>query len=258
MLLAIDVGNTNIVAGIFEGEKLKAKCRFRTEKDYTGDEFQTRMAGLFKGSGISFADIKEVVVSSVVPHIGITIDSFSYKCFGCSPLWVDASSAPNLTVLYREPAAIGADRIVNAVAAFNKYGTDLIVIDLGTATTFDAVSGNGEYLGGAISPGIKTAAEALFLNASQLPQFELSDPPEVVIGTDTVSSMKSGIIYGYACLVDGMVRMMGKEMDKTPMVIATGGLATLMLDVCETIKTVEPDLTLEGLYIIGQGSGLHS
>ncbi|WDN90192.1 type III pantothenate kinase [Desulfosarcina sp. BuS5] len=258
MLLAIDVGNTNIVAGIFEGDKLKVKWRFRTEKDSTEDEFQTRMAVFFEKSGISFADIKEVVVSSVVPSIGITIDSFCYKCFACSPLWVDASSAPNLTVLYREPAAIGADRIVNAVAAFNKYGTDLIVIDFGTATTFDAVSGNGEYLGGAISPGIKTAAEALFLNASQLPRFELSDPPEVVIGTDTVSSMESGIIYGYACLVDGMVRLIGEEMDKTPMVIATGGLATLMLDVCEIIKTVEPDLTLEGLCLIGKGSGLHS
>lgn len=258
MLLAIDVGNTNIVAGIFESDKLKAKWRFRTEKDSTEDEFQTRMAGLFKESGISFADIKEVVVSSVVPPIGITIDSFCYKCFGCSPLWVDASSAPNLTVLYKEPAAIGADRIVNAVAAFNKYGTDLIIIDFGTATTFDAVSGNGEYLGGAISPGIKTAAEALFLNASKLPRIELSDPPGMVIGDDTVSSMKSGIIYGYACLVDGMVRLIGEEMDKSPMVIATGGLATLMSDVCETIKTVEPDLTLEGLCLIGKGSDLHS
>jgi type III pantothenate kinase len=258
MLLAIDVGNTNIVAGIFEGDKLKIQWRFRTEKDSNEDEFQTRMAGFFEESGISFADIKKIVVSSVVPSMDMIIDSFCHKCFASSPLWVDASSASNLTVLYREPAAIGADRIVNAVAAFNKYRTDLIIIDFGTATTFDAVSGNGEYLGGAISPGIKTAAEALFLNAFQLPRFELSNPPEAVIGNDTASSMKSGIIYGYACLVDGMVRLIGEEMDTTPMVIATGGLATLMLDVCETVKTVEPDLTLEGLCLIGKGAGLYS
>jgi len=250
MLLAIDAGNTNIVAGIFEEAKLKTKWRFRTDKAFTEKELQILMTALFKKSGISFRDIKKAIISSVAPLAGAAINSFCYKSLGCSPLWVDADAALNLTVLYKDPTAIGADRIVNAVAAFNKYATDLIIIDFGTATTFDAVSGKGEYRGGAISPGIKTAAEALFLKASKLPRIELSNPPQKVIGIDTVSSMQSGIIYGYACLVDGMVGLMAQEMDQTPTVIATGGLAPLMLDLCKTIKIIEPDLTLEGLYII--------
>jgi len=252
MLLAIDAGNTNIVVGIFNDAKLKKQWRFKTEKNSGIDELHIRMSDIFNDSGISFSEIKRTVIASVVPSINFAIDSFCYQYLDCPPLWVDADSAPILTVLYKAAAAIGADRIVNAVAAFHKYKTNLIVIDFGTATTFDAVSGAGEYLGGAISPGIKIAAEALFLNTSKLPRVDLADPPEKIIGHDTVTSMKSGIIYGYACLVDGMVRLIGNEMDKSPLVIATGGLSMLMCDVCKSITTVEPDLTLEGLYIIGQ------
>ncbi|MBL0716782.1 MAG: type III pantothenate kinase [Desulfosarcina sp.] len=251
MLLAIDAGNTNIVVGIFDGAELKKQWRFRTEKNLRVDELHTRMSGFFNELGISFSEIKKTVIASVVPSINPAINSFCYKYLACSTLWVDAASASRLTVLYKD-AAIGADRIVNAVAAFHKYKTDLIVIDFGTATTFDAVSGTGEYLGGAISPGIKIAAEALFLNTSKLPRVDLADPPEKVIGYDTVSSMKSGTIYGYGCLVDGMIQLIGNEMNQKPLVIATGGLSTLMRDVCKTIKTVEPDLTLEGLYIMGK------
>lgn len=252
MLLAIDVGNTNIVTGIFDGARLKIKWRFRTKKRTTINEFTARMSALFEDSGIIFSDIKKTVIASVVPDIDIIINSFCSQYLTDSPLWVDAASASRLTVHYKNPAAIGADRIVNVVAAFNKYRTDLIVIDFGTATTFDAVSKTGDYLGGAISPGIKTASEALFANTSKLPRIELADPPAHVIGNDTVSSMKSGIIYGYASLVDGMIKLMGNEMAKIPLVIATGGLSTLMCSVCKTIKKVEPDLTLEGLYLIGQ------
>ena len=254
MLLAIDAGNTNIVVGIFDGAKLKKQWRFKTEKNSGIDELHTQLFGIFNDSGISFSEIKKTVIASVVPSIHPAINSFCYKYLACSPLWVDADSTSILTVLYKATTALGADRIVNAVAAFHKYKTDLIVIDFGTATTFDAVSMAGAYLGGVISPGIKIAAEALFLNTSKLPRIDLADPPEKVIGHDTVSSMKSGIIYGYACLVDGMVRLIENEMDKSPLVIATGGLSMLMCDVCKTIKTVEPDLTLEGLYIIGQES----
>jgi type III pantothenate kinase len=155
-----------------------------------------------------------------------------------------------MPILYKNPAEVGADRIVNGIAAFKKYGTSLIVVDFGTATTFDAISENGEYLGGAISPGIGIASEALFREASKLPRVEIFLPPETVIGKDTISSIKSGIIFGYAGLVDGIVRRMKTEMGTDPKVIATGGLARLLFDVSETIEAVEPALTLEGLRII--------
>jgi type III pantothenate kinase len=162
-------------------------------------------------------------------------------------------SASILPIRYKNPSEVGADRIVNAVAAFQKYQTSLVVIDFGTATTFDAISEQGEYLGGAISPGIMIASEALFMKASKLPRVEIFVPPEKVIGKDTANSIKAGIIFGYAGLVDGMVRRMKTEMNSTPRVIATGGLAELMYQVSETIEVVEPDLTLEGLRIISNG-----
>ena len=178
------------------------------------------------------------------------LDSFCRKYLGHAPHWVDARSAPKLPIRYKNPSEVGADRIVNAVAAFHKYQTSLIVIDFGTATTFDAISEKGEYLGGAISPGIMISSEALFIKASKLPRVEIFIPPESVIGKDTSSSIKAGIIYGYAGLVDGMVKRMKAEMGTNPQIIATGGLAGLMCQVSETIEVVEPNLTLEGLRII--------
>jgi len=178
------------------------------------------------------------------------LDSFCRKYLGHAPYWVDATSVSDVSIRYNNPSEIGADRIVNAVAAFDKYKTSLVVIDFGTATTFDAISEKGEYLGGAISPGIMIASEALFMKASKLPRVEIFIPPENVIGKDTASSIKSGIIYGYAGLIDGMVKRMKAEMGSNPKIIATGGLAELMHQVSESIEVVEPALTLEGLRLI--------
>ena len=179
---------------------------------------------------------------------------FCRKYLGRPPVWVDPAAYRGMPNLYRNPAEVGADRIVNAVAAFHKYRQSLIIIDFGTATTFDSISDKGEYLGGAISPGIIIASEALFLKASRLPRVEILKQPKTAVGKDTAGSIQSGIIYGYAGLVDGMVRRIRKEMGTNPKVIATGGLAPLMRDVCESIETVEPLLTLDGLRIIAAES----
>ncbi len=181
------------------------------------------------------------------------LEAFCRKYMGHAPHWVDFKSVSDLMpIRYLNPAEVGADRIVNAVAAYRKYETGLIVIDFGTATTFDAISEKGEYLGGAIAPGVMVASEALFKSASKLPRVELYDPPEKVVGRDTINSIKSGVIYGYAGLVDGMVNRMVKEMGGRPRIIATGGLARFMKDISETIESVEGSLTLEGLLIISK------
>jgi type III pantothenate kinase len=180
------------------------------------------------------------------------LDTFCRKYLGHAPLWVDARTCAGMPIHYRNPDEVGADRIVNAVAAYEKYRTSLIIIDFGTATTFDAISAQGEYLGGAISPGIHIASEALFQKASKLPRVEIFKPPSQVIGKDTAGSIKSGIIFGYAGLVDGMVRRMAAEMGGQPKVIATGGLAPLMQNVSETIEAVDGALTLEGLRLIAE------
>lgn len=252
MILVIDVGNTNTVLGIFNGEELIKDWRIRTERNVTEDEFSVLVTGLFSGSNIPFHAIGKIIISSVVPPMAKALDTFSRKYLGKAPHWVDAKSAAGMPILYSNPAEVGADRIVNAVAAYHKYKTSLIVIDFGTATTFDAISEKGEYLGGAISPGIMIAAEALYRETSRLPRVEIIAAPKYVIGKETENSIKSGIIFGYAGLVDGMVRRLKAEMETTPKVIATGGLATLMHDVAETIEAIEPDLTLRGLRIISE------
>ena len=250
MLLVIDIGNTNTVIGVYDGRHLVKDWRIRTERRTTADEFNVLAANLFSEGNISSEKIGKTIISCVVPPMVTILDSFCRKYLGHAPYWVDAMSVPNLPIRYKNPSEVGADRIVNAVAAFHKYQTSLVVIDFGTATTFDSISEKGEYLGGAISPGIMIASEALFMKASKLPRVEIFIPPESVIGKDTASSIKSGIIFGYAGLVDGMVRRMKIEMHTTPRVIATGGLAELMYQVSETIEVVEPALTLEGLRII--------
>jgi type III pantothenate kinase len=180
------------------------------------------------------------------------LEAFCRKYLNLEPHWVDAKSYGKMPILYDNPAEVGADRIVNAVAAYSKYGAALIVIDFGTATTFDVISAKGEYLGGAISPGIMISAEALFAHASKLPRVEVFKPPRSVAGKNTADSIKSGIIYGYAGLVDGMVKRLSKEMGAKAKVLATGGLAPLMAGVCETIEEVDESLTLEGLRIISE------
>jgi len=225
--------------------------RIHTDTHITEDEFSVFAIHMFSEINISPENVSKIVISCVVPPMITILNSFCRKYFGCDPYWVDAKSVPGMPIRYTNPGEVGSDRIVNAVAAFHQFKTSLIVIDFGTATTFDAVSEQGEYLGGAISPGIHIASEALYMKASKLPKVEIFEPPERVIGTDTAGSIKSGIIYGYAGLVDGMVKRMKKEMGTNPKIIATGGLSQLMYKVSETIESIEPDLTLEGLRIIG-------
>jgi type III pantothenate kinase len=250
MLLVIDVGNTNTVMGIYDGRSLVRDWRIRTEKNTTEDEFNFLVSGLFARDRIEASQVTETIISSVVPPMVNILDAFCRKYLNHAPVWVDAKTAAGMPILYSNPREVGADRIVNAVGAYAKYPRSLIIIDFGTATTFDAVSEDGAYLGGAICPGIMISAEALFMKASKLPRVEIFAPPEHVIGKDTAGSIQSGIIFGYAGLVDGIVRRMAREMDTSPMVIATGGLAPLMAGVSETIRVVEGDLTLEGLRLI--------
>ena len=258
MLLVIDVGNTNTVIGVYKGETLIRDWRIRTERNTTEDEFNILANNLFSAGGIKVEEIKDTIISCVVPPMVTFLDKFCRKYLGHAPHWVDAKSSAGMPILYSNPNEVGADRIVNAVAAFHKYQTSLIVIDFGTATTFDTISEKGEYLGGAISPGIKIAAEALFQNASKLPRVEIFTRPERAIGKDTAGSMQAGIIFGYAGLVDGIVRRISAEMETTPRIIATGGLADLMAGVCDTIEEVAPSLTLEGLRIIYEKNSLGS
>ena len=250
MLLVIDVGNTNTVIGVYDGKALVQNWRIRTERRTTEDEFNILAKNLFHEGNVASKNITKTIISCVVPPMVTILDSFCRKYLGHAPLWVDAASSPKLPIRYKNPSEVGADRVVNAVAAFHKYRTSLIVIDFGTATTFDAISEKGEYLGGAISPGIMIASEALFIKASKLPRVEIFIPPKSVIGKDTASSIKAGIIFGYAGLVDGMVKRMNNEMGTHPKIIATGGLADLICQVSETIEVVEPNLTLEGLRLI--------
>ncbi|VEN75473.1 Type III pantothenate kinase [Candidatus Desulfarcum epimagneticum] len=255
MLLVIDVGNTNTVMGVYDDSRLVCGWRIRTEKNATEDEFNLLLKGLFSGSDIRLSQVKKTIISSVVPSMAMILNAFCLKYMGREPFWVNARSAAAwMPILYKNPSEVGADRIVNSVAAFHKYRKGMVIIDFGTATTFDAVSEKGEYLGGAISPGIAVSSEALFNKASKLPRVELLKLPDRVVGRETSESIQAGIIFGYAGLVDGIVRRMKKELGGDPFVIATGGLAPLMEKASETILSVEPDLTLEGLRIIGEGS----
>ncbi|MFO8049508.1 MAG: type III pantothenate kinase [Desulfosudaceae bacterium] len=250
MLLVIDIGNTNTVIGLFEEDRLICSWRLRTEKNTTEDELSVLVANLFSGAGIAFKSVTKTIISSVVPPIERIYANFCKKYLQREPLWVKATTYPDMPIRYANPSEVGADRIVNAVAAYQKYKTRLIVVDFGTAITFDLVSEKGEYLGGAIAPGLAIASEALFKNASKLPRVDLLTPPPVVMGRDTAESIKSGIIFGYAGLVDGIVSRLQLETGGPCPVIATGGLAGLIAEVSTAIETVEPELTLEGLRII--------
>lgn len=254
MLLVIDVGNTNTVIGIFKENVLIEDWRIKTIRDTTADEVNVLIKALFSDSEvINKKDIKKILISSVVPPAVPILNAFCKKHLNLVPIWITPDLVRSLMpVLYKNPDEVGADRIVNAIAAYNKYKTSLIVVDFGTATTFDVISAKGEYIGGAISPGIAISSEALFQKASRLPRVEIFQPTDKVIGRDTIESIKSGIIYGYASLVDGMVERMKKEMNFSPVTIATGGLSPLISSVSEKIDHVEESLTLEGLRIISQ------
>ena len=251
MLLVIDVGNTNTVIGIYDGDTLKHDWRIRTTRNSTADEFNILANALFLDKGINRKNIDKTIISSVVPSSVPILNAFCEKYLNLTPLWINSDSVKKLMpFLYNNPNEVGADRIVNAVAAYDKYKTSLIIIDFGTATTFDAISEKGEYLGGAIVPGIMISSDALFQKASRLPRVEIFEAPEKIIGKDTIESIKSGIIHGNASMVDGMVERMAKEMDSSPRILATGGLAPLISGISKTIEKVEQTLTLDGLKII--------
>ncbi len=253
MLLVIDVGNTNTVIGVYKNETLAQDWRIRTVRETTADEFNILARALFADKGIQLTDISKVVISSVVPSSVRILNAFCENYLGLTPLWINAASVKKLMpILYSNPNEVGADRIVNAVAAYEKYKKALIIIDFGTATTFDAITEKGEYLGGAICPGVVISSEALFQRASRLPRVEMLKAPDRVIGDDTIESIKSGIIFGNAAMVDGMVDRMKQEMNTTPMILATGGLAPLIAEVSNAIESVDLALTLEGLKIISR------
>jgi type III pantothenate kinase len=250
MLFCMDVGNTNIVLGLSRGNEILYHWRIRTEKDVTADELGVLVANLFRNANLSLQTVRDVIVSCVVPSLLYTLQEFSRIYFGVKPLVVGPGIKTGMPIKYDNPKEVGADRIVNAVGAFEKYRTGLVVVDFGTATTFDYVSEEGAYMGGAIAPGILISCEALFQKASKLPRVEIFARPKTVIAKDTISSMNVGIVYGYAGLVDGIVNRMKREAGRNLKVIATGGLAPLISDVSETIDHVEDLLTLEGLVII--------
>jgi type III pantothenate kinase len=249
MLLAIDIGNTNVVLGVFEGERLRASWRIGTKASITADEYAVIMKDLFAFSGIDFGQIDGIIISTVVPPLLSIMTEMSRKYFKIEPMVVTSELKTGITLNYENPREIGADRIVNAAAAFRLYGGPLIIIDFGTATTFCAVTAIGEYLGGAITPGVKISAEALYQRAAKLPRVELTRP-QTIIGRDTVSAMQAGILYGYAGLVDGIVERMKKELSPDARVIATGGLAELVAPEARSTVEVRPNLTLKGLRFI--------
>jgi len=250
MLFCMDIGNTNIVLGVTEGDQIRHHWRIRTEKETTADELGILVGTLFQWKGIRFEDIRNTIVSCVVPPLLNTIEDFSRRYFQIKPMIVGPGIKTGMPIKYDNPREVGADRIVNAVAAYERYRDSLIVVDFGTATTFDCISKEGAYLGGAIAPGVIISCEALFREASKLPRVEIFTRPKTVIAKDTVSSMNAGIIFGYAGLVDGIVNRIWKESGEASMVIATGGLAPLVAEVSETIHHVEEFLTLQGLIIL--------
>ena len=250
MLFCIDIGNTNIVLGVTDGDTILDYWRIRTEKDMTADELGILISNIFGASRIRLGDIKHIIISCVVPPLLNTIEELARRYFKVDPMVVGPGLKTGMPILYGNPKEVGADRIVNSLAAYEKYRTGLVVVDFGTATTFDCVSDDGAYLGGAIAPGVIISSEALFLKASKLPRVEIFAKPKQVIAKDTISSMNVGIVYGYAGLVDGIVKRIKKEAGREWKVIATGGLAPLICEVSETIDHVEEFLTLEGLMII--------
>ena len=250
MLLVFDIGNTNMVLGVYDGDNLVRDWRINTDLNKTSDEYGVLIKSLFDASNISLSVVDAIIVSSVVPAVMHSLENFCRKYCNISPMVVGPGIKTGLNIKYEDPKMVGADRIVNAVAAISKYNCPVIIIDLGTATTYCAVSKKGEYIGGAISPGMKISSEALFQKASKLPRVELVTP-ETVICKDTVSAMQAGIIYGYAGQVEKIVGLMKKELkDEGTLVIATGGLANMISQETNAIDVIDPNLTLEGLRII--------
>lgn len=249
MLLAIDIGNTNIDVGLFDGPNLAVNWSLATDVNKSADEYAIVLLGLVREHGGDPHDIRDAVICSVSPTLVPVFRELCEQYFHLSPLVVEAGVKTGVSVLMDDPREVGPDRIVNAVGGHHIYGGPLIVIDLGTATTFDVVSAKGEYLGGAISPGIRIGTEALFQRTARLPRVELTRPKHV-IGKDTVSAMRSGIVFGYVGLIEGIVARIQQELGTKAKVIATGGYSDLLAQETKIIEIVDPHLTLAGLRVI--------
>jgi type III pantothenate kinase len=251
MLLAIGIGNTSIKLGVFDGERLAASWHIATDMRRTSDEYTITLLSLFEQGKIKKSDISEAAMWCTVPSLIPTFEELLQKHFGISPLLVGAGIKTGVRIRMDNPKEVGADRIVNAAAVHSLYPGTTIIVDMGTATTFDTVSEEGDYLGGAIAPGIMMAAEALFTRPAQLYRVQLAAPKKT-IGTNTASAMQSGIIFGYTSLVEGMVARIQRELPEKARVVATGGYASLILKETNIIDAVNPDLALIGLRIINQ------
>lgn len=250
MLLAIDVGNTQTVIGLFdESDKLFYQWRVATRADETADEKGILLSNLLLSDGLNAADISGVALSSVVPDCTTAMVGMSRRLLKLEPLVVNFATTKQFKIAYKHPREVGADRIVNALAAIKLFGAPLIIVDFGTATTFDVISSAGAYLGGAIAPGVRISANALFTAAAKLSRAPLVAPKKAV-GTDTASSVQAGIIFGGAALVDGMIERIKTETKSKYKTIATGGLAELITPYCSTISHIEPSLTLYGLQLV--------
>lgn len=252
MLLVIDVGNTNIVFGVYKEEELLYNWRITSDKDRTSDEYGLLFDQIFKFNGLKVSDVKNIIISSVVPPLMHTLPTMSRRYFNIEPIVVGPGIKTGIDIKYDNPKEVGADRIVNAIAGYEKYGGPLIIVDSGTAITFDAVGSDGSYLGGVITPGIKISSEALFLRTAKLPKVEIAKPDKV-IGKNTVNSIQSGLVYGYIGMIDYIIENMIKEMnykESEVKVIATGGFSSLISTESKYIDIIDSLLTLDGLRII--------
>lgn len=253
MLLALDVGNTNVVLGVYRGHGKDAALigdwRLSTNRTRTADEYGALTQGLLASRDLKLADIAQVAISSVVPQANRDLSEFSRRYFNVDPFFVSAKADLGMTIRYNNPTDVGADRICNAIGAFAKYGGPLIVVDYGTATTFDAIAENGDYIGGAIAPGISISMNALFQHAARLYPVEFKAPP-TAIGTNTIHSMQSGAVFGFAGQTDALVALIRKELGVNAKVVAAGGLATLIQNESASIDVVDQMITLEGLRLL--------
>lgn len=249
MLLVIDVGNTNTSLGVYKNADLLAHWRLTTNPARTVDEYGVHSRNLFALAQMDFKAIDAIAIASVVPPLNYTLRRMAEVYFHLTPLFVDHTLNTGLKILYQPASDVGADRIVDAVAAIEKYGAPCIVVDFGTATTFNAINAQSEYLGGVITPGIMISSEALFARTAKLPRVDIRRP-EKVVGSSTVEAMQSGLYYGYAGLVDGVLQRMMEELGEKPRVIATGGLAPLIATASKFIEKVDDTLTLEGLRLV--------